>query len=390
MSQVRLAGTGMTSFGSHPDRTGRDMFASAGIEALEDAGVPAADVDELFYGNFVGTLSERQGHQGPLMAEALGTTVPSRRIESACASSGLAVHDAVRAIGSGDADVVVAGGMERMTNMGTAGATDGLARAADDLYEVRSGVTFPGAYALMARAYFDEYGGTHEDLAHIAVKNHENALVNDHAHLQQEITVAEALEAPEIAAPFGLYDACPISDGAAALVLTSPAYAAEHDLEASVSITGAGHGGDTMALHDRPTLSRTPATREAAEAAYDEASIDPNDVAIAEVHDCFTIAEVFALEALGMYRYGEAIGAARRGETRRDGELPVNLSGGLKAKGHPVGATGAAQVAAVATLLDGTHPRAEAVDDDATIGVAQNAGGTVASATVHVLVVMEE
>jgi len=130
------------------------------------------------------------------MAEALGTTVPSRRIESACASSGLAVHDAVRAIGSGDADVVVAGGMERMTNMGTAGATDGLARAADDLYEVRSGVTFPGAYALMARAYFDEYGGTHEDLAHIAVKNHENALVNDHAHLQQEITVAEALEAP--------------------------------------------------------------------------------------------------------------------------------------------------------------------------------------------------
>jgi len=379
----------MTSFGSHPDRTGRDMFAEAGLAALEDAGVPAADVDELFYGNFVGTLSEEQGHQGPLMAEALGTTAPSRRIESACASSGLAVRDAVRAIRSGEADVVVAGGMERMTNMGTAGATKGLAGAADDLYEVRSGVTFPGAYALMARAYFDEYGGTHEDLAHIAVKNHDNALVNDHAHLQQEITVEDALEAPEIASPFTLYDSCPISDGASALVLASPEYADEHDLEASVAITGAGHGGDTMALHDRQSLSKTPATREAAEEAYDDADIEPSDVAIAEVHDCFTIAEVLALEALGLYSYGEAIGAARRGETRRDGDLPVNLSGGLKAKGHPVGATGAAQVAAIATLLDGTHPRADAVSDDATIGVAQNAGGTVASATVHVLEVMD-
>jgi len=281
------------------------MFAEAGLAALEDAGVPAADVDELFYGNFVGTLSEGQGHQGPLMAEALGTTVPSRRIESACASSGLAVRDAVRAIRSGEADVVVAGGMERMTNM------------------------------------------------------------------------------------FTLYDACPISDGAAALVLTSPEYADEHGLEANVAITGAGHGGDTMALHDRQSLSRTPATRDAAADAYDDAGIEPSDVAIAEVHDCFTIAEVLALEALGLYSYGEAIGAARRGETRRDGELPVNLSGGLKAKGHPVGATGAAQVAAVATLLDGTHPRADAVPDDATVGVAQNAGGTVASATVHVLEVME-
>ncbi|OAQ51332.1 3-ketoacyl-CoA thiolase [Natrinema mahii] len=388
MSQVQLAGTGMTTFGSHPDRTGRDMFADAGLAALEDAGVPAADVDELFYGNFVGTLSEGQGHQGPLMAEAFGTTAPSRRIESACASSGLAVHDAVRAIRSGESDVVVAGGMERMTNMGTAGATKGLASAADDLYEVRAGVTFPGAYALMARAYFDEYGGTHEDLAHIAVKNHDNALANDHAHLRQEITVADALEAPEIASPFTLYDACPISDGAAAIVLASPEYAAEHDLEADVAITGAGHGGDTMALHDRQSLSKTPATRDAAVDAYDDADVDPSDISVAEVHDCFTIAEVLALEALGLYSHGEAIGAARRGETCRDGELPVNLSGGLKAKGHPVGATGAAQVAAVATLLDGTHPRADAVDD-ATVGVAQNAGGTVASATVHVLEVME-
>jgi acetyl-CoA acetyltransferase len=384
MSKAFVAGTGMTAFGTFPDRRGRDMFAEAGLAALDDAGLEPADIDEVFYGNFVGTLAENQGHQGPLASEALGTTAPSRRVESACASSGLAVRDAVRAVRSGEADVVVAGGMERMSNMGTAGATDGLARAADDLFEIRSGVTFPAAYALMTRAYFDEFGGDREDLAHIAVKNHDNALVNDHAHLQEEITVDDVLESPEIAAPLGLYDACPISDGAAALVLLSPSYAEEHGLDTGVAITGSGHGGDTMALQDRQSLATAPATRDAAEAAYDDAGISPDDIGLVEVHDCFTIAEVLALEGLGLYSYGEAIGAARRGETCRDGTLPVNLSGGLKAKGHPVGATGAAQVAAVRNLLNGTHPRADAVDD-VTVGLAHNAGGTVASAAVHVL-----
>ena len=385
MSKAFVAGTGMTAFGTFPERTGRDMFAEAGLAALDDAGVGPEDIDEVFYGNFVGTLAENQGHQGPLAAEALGTTAPSRRVESACASSGIAIRDAVRAVRTGEADVVVAGGMERMSNMGTAGATDGLARAADDLFEIRAGVTFPAAYALMARAYFDEFGGGPEELAHIAVKNHDNALINDHAHLQEEITVDDVLESPEIAAPLTLYDACPISDGAAALVLLSPSYAEEHGLDSGVAITGSGHGGDTMALQDRQSLATAPATRDAAEEAYADAGISPDDVGLVEVHDCFTIAEVLALEGLGLYSYGEAIGAARRGETRRDGNLPVNLSGGLKAKGHPVGATGAAQVAAVRNLLSGTHPRADAVDDDVTVGLAHNAGGTVASAAVHVL-----
>ena len=377
----------MTPFGDAADRTGRDLFAEAGLAALADAGLEPDAVDELFYGNFIGTFSEGQGHQGPLMAEAIGATAPSRRVESACASSGLAVRDAVRAVRSGEADVVVAGGMERMTNMGTAGATEGLAVAADDLYEVRAGVTFPGAYALMARAYFEQYGGDREELAHIAVKNHDNALVNDHAHLQQELTVEDALEGPRIADPLSLFDACPISDGAAALVLTSEAFADEHGLEAPTAITGSGHGADTMALHDRESLAATPATHEAATEAYADADVAAGDVDFLEVHDCFTIAEVLALEGLGLYGRGEAIGAARRGETTRDGRLPVNLSGGLKAKGHPVGATGAAQVIAVSTLLDGSHPRADAVEA-ATVGLAHNAGGTVASATVHVVEVV--
>jgi acetyl-CoA C-acetyltransferase/acetyl-CoA acyltransferase len=387
MSKVRVAGTGLTKFGRSPDRTGRDMFAEAGLEAIDEAGIDPSDVDCLYFGNFMGELAEHQGHQGPLMAEAIGVDAPATRLETACASSGAAVLEAVRTVRAGDADVVVAGGMERMTNIGTAEATEGLATAADDLYEIRAGMTFPGAYALMATAYFDEYGGDSEDLAHIAVKNHDNALVNDHAQLQNAITVEDALDAPRIADPLGLYDSCPISDGASAIVVASETYAERERLDTDVAITGTGQGGDNLALHDRDYLARTPAATKAAEQAYEESDLGPEDVDIAEVHDCFTIAEVLALESLGFYEPGKAIGAARRGETTRDGDLPVNLSGGLKAKGHPVGATGVAQIVSLTRLLRGDHPRSDAVGD-AQCGLAHNAGGTVASATVHLLEVV--
>ncbi|WP_372480622.1 beta-ketoacyl synthase N-terminal-like domain-containing protein [Halomicrobium sp. HM KBTZ05] len=388
MTDPRVAGAGVTRFGSYPERTGRDLFAEAGLEALDQSGVPAADVEALYYGNFMGELAEHQGHQGPLMAEMVGVDAPATRYEAACASAGAAIRSAVQAIRSGEADVVMVGGAERMTNIGTAGATDALSIAADDLYEIRAGMTFPGAYALMARSYFEEYGGSREDLAHVAVKNHEHALVNDHAQLQKEISVADALDAPMVAEPLGLYDACPITDGAAAAIVTSEAYAAEHDLDAPVRISGTGQGGDNLALQDRAHYAQTPAADKAAREAYDDAGVGADAVDVAEVHDCFTIAEVLALESLGLFERGEAITAARDGTTTRHGELPVNLSGGLKAKGHPVGATGVAQLATIAWLLDGSHPRADAVPD-ATVGVAHNAGGTVASTTVHVLEVGE-
>jgi len=388
MTDPRIAGAGVTQFGKHPERTGRDLFAEAGLEALDASGVDAADVEALYYGNFMGELAEHQGHQGPLMAEAIGVDAPATRLETACASAGAAVREAVKTIRNGEADVLVVGGAERMTNIGTAAATDALAIAADDLYEIRAGMTFPGAYALMARAYFAEHGGSHEDLAHVAVKNHEHALVNDHAQIQKEITVEDAMEAPTIASPLGLYDSCPITDGAAAAVLVSEDYAADHDLDAPVAISGTGQGGDNLALQDRPHLARTPAADKAAEEAYTDAGIDAADVDVAEVHDCFTIAEVLAIESLGFYERGEGIHAATEGETTRHGEMPVNLSGGLKAKGHPVGATGVAQLATIAWVLDGSHPRADAVPEGR-VGVAHNAGGTVASTTVHVLEVRE-
>jgi acetyl-CoA acetyltransferase len=388
MDQPRVAGVGLTRFGAHPDRTGRDLFAEAAASAVEDAGVPREEVEALLYGNFIGEVTESQGHQGPLMAEAAGLRVPATRYESACASAGVAVREAVKRLRSGEADVLLVGGAERMHNVGTRGATAGLAMAADDLYEVRAGVTFPGAYALMARAYFERYGGTREDLAHVAVKNHANALENEYAQFRREVTVEEALEAPIIAEPLGLFDACPITDGAAALVLVSEGYAGEHDLDAPVAITGSGQGGDSLALQDRADVARAPATADAAEEAYAEAGIRASDVGFAEVHDCFTIAEVLAIEELGFYEAGEGVGAARDGETTREGDRPVNLSGGLKAKGHPVGATGASQVVEATRLLRGDHPNSDAVPEG-TIGLTHNAGGTVASAVVHVLEAVE-
>ncbi|MFB6124993.1 MAG: thiolase domain-containing protein [Halanaeroarchaeum sp.] len=384
MDIARVAGVGLTHFGEHPERTSRDLFAEAGLAALEDAGVDRADVEAVFYGNFMGELSEHQGHMGPLAAEALGIDAQATRFESACASSGVAVREAVKNVRSGEADVVLVGGAERMNNLETAETTESLAIAADDLYEVRAGMTFPGAYALMADAYFEEYGGTREDLAHVAKKNHANAVGNEYAQFRYEIDVEDALDSPPVAEPLHLYDACPITDGAAAVVLVSDKYAAENDLDAAVAITGSGQGSDKMALQDREYLPRTPAATDAAETAFGEAAIDPEDVDLAEVHDCFTIAEVLALESMGFFEPGEGIGAARRGDTLPDGDLPVNLSGGLKAKGHPVGATGAAQIVEMTRLLRGDHHNSEHVPD-ATVGVAHNAGGTVASTVVHVL-----
>ena len=388
MSDVHVAGVGMTAFGSSPERTARDMFAQAAGEAFDDSGIEPDAVEELFYGNFMGEFAELQGHQGPLMAEAAGVSAPSTRIESACASSGVAVRYGVNQVQSGQADVVLVGGAERMKNISPAEGTKALSAAADALWEIKAGVTFPGAYSLMANSYFDEFGGTREDLAHIAVKNHKNAVENDLAQFQMEIDVDDVLGAPTVSAPFGLYDCSPMSDGASAAVLVSEEFAEANGLDTDVAITGAGQGTDSLALQDRVSIPRTPAAVDAGEAAYEDAGITPDDVDIAEVHDCFTVAEALALESLGFYEPGEAITAARDGETTIDGELPVNLSGGLKAKGHPVGATGCAQISEMTKLLRGDHVNSDAVSD-AEIGLTHNAGGTVASCVVHILEVVQ-
>ncbi|MEF8822087.1 MAG: thiolase domain-containing protein [Halovenus sp.] len=384
VNDVRIAGVGMTKFGASPERTSRDLFSQAAGEAFEDADVEPGDIEELYYGNFMGEFAETQGHQGPLMADAAGVDAPATRVESACASSSAAVRMGVDKIRSGQADIVLVGGAERMKNISTAEGTEALSAAADALWEIRAGVTFPGAYSLMANRYFHEFGGTREDLAHIAVKNHANAVNNELAQFNKAIEVEDVLEAPTVSAPFGLYDCSPMSDGAAAAVLVSDSFAEEHGLDTPVEITGVGQGSDALGLQDRASIPRTPAAEEAGQMAFDDAGIDRSDVDVAEVHDCFTIAEALALEALGFYETGEAISAARDGETTKDGEFPVNLSGGLKAKGHPVGATGCAQISEMTKLLRGDHVNSDAVSD-ASVGLTHNAGGTVASCVVHIL-----
>jgi len=378
----------MTPFGEQPELTARELFAEAAGRAFDDADLDRERVEEVFYGNFMGEFAETQGHQGPLVADAAGVTAPATRIDSACASSGVAVRHGVNRVRSGDADVVLVGGAERMNNLSTAETTEALAAAADALWEIRAGVTFPGAYSLMANRYFHDFGGDREDLAHIAVKNHENAVDNDLAQFQRAIDIEDVLGAPTVSAPFGLYDCSPISDGGSAALLVSDAFAAEHGLDAPVAITGTGQGSDRFALQDRASMVETPAAERAGERAYADAGVSPEDVDVAEVHDCFTIAEVLALEALGFYEAGEAIGAAREGETAIDGDLPVNLSGGLKAKGHPVGATGCGQISELTKLLRGDHVNSDAVSE-ATVGLTHNAGGTVASCVVNVLEVVE-
>jgi len=384
---VQIAGVGMTPFGERGECTARELFAEATREAFDDAGLGPNEVEELYYGNFMGEFAEQQGHSGPLAADAAGVTAPATRIESACASSGAAVRFGVNRVRSGDVDVALVGGAERMTNISTAEGTAALAAAADALWEIKQGITFPGAYSLMANRYFAEHGGGREELAQIAVKNHSNAVENDLAQFQRAIDVDDVLEAPTVCSPFGLYDCSPMSDGGSAALLVSEEFAEEHGLDPEVAITGTGQSSDRLALADRVSMTRTPAAERAGEMAFDDAGVGPDDVDVAEVHDCFTIAEVLALEALGFYEQGEAIHAATDGETTIDGDLPVNLSGGLKAKGHPVGATGGAQISEMTKLLRGDHVNSDAVAD-AEVGLTHNAGGTVASCVVNVLEVV--
>ncbi|RQG99431.1 thiolase domain-containing protein [Natrarchaeobius oligotrophus] len=388
MTDVRIVGAGMTPFGDHAGRTGRELFGDAARRALEDASLPADAVDELFFSAFAGELSESQSHQGPLMASAAGVSAPATRVEAACASGGAAVRQAVTAIRAGVADVVLVGGGEKLTHLSTPDATEALSLAADERWETRIGTTFPGAYALMTRAYFDRFGADRTDLAHVAVKNHANAVDNELAQYRNEITVEDVLEAPIVSEPLGLFDSCPLTDGAAALVLASDDVVRSRNLPASVAVAGVGQASDRLSLQERDSLCETPATETAAERAYAASGIGPSDVDLAEVHDCFTIAEVLAIEGLGFAENGEGYGAARDGTTTATGSIPVNLSGGLKAKGHPVGATGVAQIAELVKLLTGGHANADAVPD-ATVGLAHNAGGTVASAVVTVLEVVE-
>ena len=378
MRRVAVIGVGTTKFGKH-DRPSAELFAEAARDALADAELSPASIQALYYGNVVGGETEHQLHTGPQAASVLGIpTVPTTRFETACASSHAAFRHAVMEIAAGVSDVVLVGGAERVLNVATAEATEYFAYASDATWEQPLGLTFPGVFALVARAHMAQYGTTEEQMAAVAVKNHRHGALNPKAQFQKEITLEQVMRSAYVADPLKLYDCCPFTDGGAAVVLASEEVARRRPR--AVWVLGSAAASDTMLMHEKKDLARVPTTERAAAAAYRQAGVGPADVDVVELHDCFTIAEIVATEGLGLFEPGAGGLAAEKGWTSLGGKLPVNPSGGLKAKGHPIGATGAAQIAEITTQLRGeAGPRQV---DGARIGLAHTLGGNLATVLV--------
>jgi acetyl-CoA C-acetyltransferase len=382
MRDVAIIGIGMTRFGELWEKSLRDLMVEAGLLAIADAGVD--HVDSMYVGCMSSGLFVQQEHLASLASDFLGLgPIPATRVESACASGGLAVRSAFIEVASGLSDIVLALGVEKMTDIGGDACTAALATAADQDYEAFHGVTFPGLYAMIARAYMERYGITSEHLAAVAAKNHANGALNPLAQFRNRITVADVLDSMMVADPLHVLDCSPVTDGAAAAILCPLDLAKRISKKAPVRVAGVGHATDSLALYRRADLTRLPAVERSAQIALKMANRKPSDMHLAEVHDCFTIAEVCVIEELGLVPRGKGGEAARSGLTARDGRLPVNTSGGLKSKGHPVGATGVAQINEVVMQLRGEAGERQV--RNARIGLTQNMGGSGGSSVVHVL-----
>jgi acetyl-CoA C-acetyltransferase len=384
MREAHIVGAGQTPFGSFPDRSYRDLFAEAYAAAREAAppGIESTAVDEVVLGT-LGVGGRQIGLSAPAVTEHAGLHgVPCTRIENACASGGYAIREAVQAVQSGRAELVVAGGVEVMTDLSDDVAGWWLGVSGETAWERLTGTTFAGVYAQMASAYLDRYDVDREALSRVAVKNHDHGARNPDAHLGFPCSLEDCETAPTVADPLTLYHCCPTTDGAAAVLVASEELA--NSLEGpSVRIAGVGAGTDAVGLYQRESLTSIPAAARAAERAYDAAGIQPEDIDLAEVHDCFAIAELLAYEDLGFCERGGAASLLRSGETEADGDRPVNTSGGLKAKGHPIGATGAGQaVEAVEQLLGHAGDRQVA---DVERAILHNVGGSGGAAVVTVL-----
>lgn len=382
MRDVAVIGVGMTKFGELWDLSFRQVIIEAGARALEDANIDGKQIDAMYIGNMSSGQLINQEHTAALIADHAGLVpIPSTRVEGACASGGLALRQAVITVASGIHDYVVAAGIEKMTDVMSEQVTDVLATTADQEWEVHVGATFPGLYALMARRHMYEFGTTEEQMAMVAVKNHHNACMNPCAQYHMEITVDNVLKSSPVALPLKLLDCSPITDGAACVIL-APAEKVQNLSKASILITGTGQASDTISLHSRQSLTSLRATIEAAKTAYKMAGIGPNDVDLAEVHDCYTIAEIMAIEDLGFCKKGAGGKTTEDGETAIGGRIPINTSGGLKGKGHPLGATGIAQAVEIVQQLRGEAGKRQV--GGAEIGLTHNVGGSGGTAVVHI------
>jgi acetyl-CoA C-acetyltransferase len=401
----------MSKFGMFKNRDSKDLFAEAFREMLVsvDKGVDAAEIDALYLGNFSNDFFTHQSHWGPIIADIIGTVPkPATRTEGACASSALAFREGVFAIASGFYDMVLVGGVEEMSKRTTEEVAEGLALATVP-YEGRAGFTFPGVFGAIATAYFEKYGATRQDLMNVTIKSHQNAPLNPKA--QFPMTIRDIMTAkienaqkkgqqtpqwknetdflndsktnPPVAWPMHLYDCCPISDGASCMLLVGEELAKSFT-DDPIFIAGIGQGSG-RGLHACDDLTCFEATRYAAREAYGMSQMSPQDIQFAEVHDCFSIAELLHIEDLGFFKPGEGYKAVADGLTRLDGSKPINTSGGLKCKGHPVGATGVSQIYEVWTQLRGKAGKRQVPIKDLRIGGAHNLGGTGGTCTFTIL-----
>lgn len=374
--KVGIAGVGITKFGELWDKSIFDLAEEAFLKAIVDSGMGAKKIEAVFVANMLSSKLDGQDHFGTVATTLLGLSVPAVRVEGACASGGLAIHQAVQAILSGLYDTVLVLGVEKMTDVSTCEITTALMGAASE-EERLSGLTFPGLYALMARAHMEEFGTTREQMAQVAVKNHFHASLNEQAHFPFEVSVEKVLRSSGVSNPFTLFDASPISDGAAAVVLS------KKPVKKSVSITGSAVATDTIGLSSRKNLIELAATKIASQKALKQTGVALSDIDVLEVHDCFTIAEIMAMEDLGFCQKGEGGKFIASGHTRLGNKLPVNTSGGLKACGHPLAATGVKQIVEITRQLRGTAGSRQV--KGAKVGLAQNVGGTGGTVVVHVL-----
>jgi acetyl-CoA C-acetyltransferase len=406
---VAIVGAGMSKFGAFPGKGTRDLFVEAfqELRTSVDKGLDPKEIESLYIGNYSSDLFENQGHTAPIMADWVGLTPrPATRVEDACASSGVALRQGIIAVASGLYDMVLVGGIEKMTDLPTERVTDTLATASDVTYEVPAGFTFPGFYAAMATAYMHRYGATPETFMQVGRKNHENGALNPKAQFGARIAdimaskraraekkgyrvpewademefLHDSRANPVISWPMRLFDCSPISDGAAALLLV-PEELASSFSNAPLYVAGSGQASD-VALHDRDELTGLRAACIAANQAYEMAGMTPQEIHVAEVHDCFTIAEVIATEDLGFFEPGEGWQAAEEGRTARTGPRPINTSGGLKSKGHPVGASGTGQVVEIWKQLRGQAGDRQVTG--ANVGLTHNVGGTGQTCVVHI------
>jgi acetyl-CoA C-acetyltransferase len=383
MRPVAVIGIGKTAFGAFPDRDLRSLATGAIQHALKDADAPPPAVEAFYLGNFAGPSFVGQNHLAPYIGSAVGfENIPCTRIEDACASSGSAFFHAWQSVAAGIYDVVVAAGVEKMTSQSTPRVTEILAGAGDMSGEGRAGATFPALFAMIARRHMHQYGTTREQLAAVSVKNHANGAKNPQAHMRKVITLEQALAGKPVAEPLTVYDCSLISDGAAAVVIV-PLERARQFTSRFAKVLAVAQTSDHVALDTKADITLFQAVKSAGEKAYAMAGAGPKEIDVAELHDCFTIAEILASEDLGFVEKGNGGPFAAAGCTAINGPIPINTSGGLKSKGHPVGATGVGQICDVITQLRGDAGERQVARHR--IGLAQNLGGSGATCVVTIL-----